>query len=115
MRIIDYKTGKVLGPNLSLKNWDNLVLEIKNDKIIQVLAYAFTFEPYLQDRMMEAGVISFKNMKSGFLPLKVKQDKTETQIITSEILENYKDQLVTLLLEILNKDIPFQEKEVTFF
>ncbi len=115
VRIIDYKTGKVLGTNLSLKNWDNLVLEIKNDKIIQVLAYAFTFEPFLQGRMMEAGVISFKNMKSGFLPFKIKEDKIETQIVTSTILEKYKEQLVHLLLEILNKDIPFTEKEVKSF
>ena len=115
VRIIDYKTGKVLGTNLSLRNWDNLVLDIKNDKIIQVLAYAFTFEPFLQGRMMEAGVISFKNMKSGFLPLKVKEGKVETQIVTSDILESYKEQLVHLLLEILNKEIPFTEKEVRAF
>ena len=92
-----------------------MVLEIKNDKIIQVLAYAFTFEPFLQGRMMEAGVISFKNMKSGFLPFKIKEDKIETQIVTSTILEKYKEQLVHLLLEILNKDIPFTEKEVKSF
>ena len=115
IRIIDYKTGKVLGPNLSLKNWENLVLDIKNDKIIQVLAYALTFEPLLQGKMMEAGVISFKNMKSGFLPFKIKEGKTETQLITSQILENYQEQLIVLLLEILDKKIPFQEKEVTFF
>ena len=115
VRIIDYKTGKVLGTNLSLKNWDNLVSDIKNDKIIQVLAYAFTFEPLLQGRMMEAGVISFKNMKSGFLPLKIKEGKVETQIVTSDILESYKEQLVQLLLEILNKEIPFEEKEVKAF
>lgn len=115
IRIIDYKTGKVLGPNLSLKSWENLVLDIKNDKIIQVLAYAFTFEPFLNGRIMEAGVISFKNMKSGFLPFKIKEGKAETQIVTSEILQNYKEQLVQLLLEILNKEIPFEEKEVKAF
>ena len=115
VRIIDYKTGKVLASNLSLRNWDDLVFEIKNDKIIQVLAYAFIFEPFLEGREMEAGVISFKNMKSGFLPLKVKDGKQETQIVNSKILEDYKKQLVQLLLEILNKEIPFTEKEVMSF
>ncbi len=115
VRIIDYKTGKVLGTNLSLRSWDNLVLDIKNDKIIQVLAYAFTFEPLLKGRIMEAGVISFKNMKSGFLPLKVKEGKVETQIVNAETLESYKEQLIQLLLEIFNKDIPFTEKEVKSF
>ena len=115
VRIIDYKTGKVLATNLSLKSWDNLVLDIKNDKIIQVLAYAFTFQPFLKGREMEVGVISFKNMKSGFLPLKLKEEKLETQIVNSEILKRYKEQLVQLLLEILNKDIPFTEKEVKAF
>jgi ATP-dependent helicase/DNAse subunit B len=38
VRIIDYKTGKVEKRNMLLKTWNGLTKELKNDKIIQVLA-----------------------------------------------------------------------------
>ncbi|RKS26172.1 PD-(D/E)XK nuclease superfamily protein [Flavobacterium endophyticum] len=110
IRIIDYKTGKVDGKEVSLKQWDKLTSEIKNDKIIQVLAYAFMYAPHLQGQEMEVGILSFKNLKSGFLTFNFKEDKTEISIIDDAISGNYIEQLVLLLNEILDKEIPFQEK-----
>ncbi|MCY1239057.1 PD-(D/E)XK nuclease superfamily protein [compost metagenome] len=110
IRIIDYKTGKVDGKEVSLKQWDKLTSEIKNDKIIQVLAYAFMYAPHLQGQEMEVGILSFKNLKSGFLPFNFKEYKTEISIIDDAISGNYIEQLVLLLNEILDKNIPFQEK-----
>jgi len=110
IRIVDYKTGKVDGKEVALKQWDKLTEEIKNDKIIQVLAYAFMYEPNLQGQEIEVGIISFKNLKSGFLPFLFKIDKTEISIINEEISGNYIEQMVLLLNEILDKDIPFREK-----
>ncbi|WP_343626287.1 PD-(D/E)XK nuclease family protein [Flavobacterium lindanitolerans] len=110
IRIIDYKTGKVDGKEVTLKQWDKLTEEIKNDKIIQVLAYAFMYEPHLEGQEIEVGIISFKNLKSGFLPFQFKIDKTEISVVNEEISGNYIEQLVLLLNEILDKDIPFREK-----
>ncbi|MEN0081416.1 PD-(D/E)XK nuclease family protein [Flavobacterium lindanitolerans] len=110
IRIIDYKTGKVEGKEVALKQWDKLTDEIKNDKIIQVLAYAFMYEPNRDGQEIEVGIISFKNLKSGFLPFQFKIDKTEISVVNEEISGNYIEQLVLLLNEILDKDIPFREK-----
>ncbi|MET0946241.1 MAG: PD-(D/E)XK nuclease family protein, partial [Flavobacterium sp.] len=60
IRIIDYKTGKVEKTNVILKSWNGLTQELKNDKIIQVLAYAFMFEEEAKDFPIEVGIISFK-------------------------------------------------------
>lgn len=110
IRIVDYKTGKVDKNNVKLSQWEGLTQDIKNDKIIQVLAYAFMYEPHAEGREIEAGIISFKNMKSGFLPFVYKNAMEETSVVTASISEHYKNQLVLLLNEILNAGIPFEEK-----
>ncbi|OUD44741.1 PD-(D/E)XK nuclease family protein, partial [Flavobacterium psychrophilum] len=75
IRIIDYKTGKVEKNSVQLKDWNGLTLDIKNDKIIQLLCYAFMYEKQANGLEIEAGIISFKNMKGGFLPFGIKQGK----------------------------------------
>lgn len=111
IRIIDYKTGNVSKPNITLKQWDNLSGDIKNDKIIQLLAYAFMYEPQANGQEIEAGIISFKNLKSGFLPFAFKEDKVVTEVISPELLQQFTEAIVILLNEILDADIPFAEKK----
>lgn len=110
IRIIDYKTGKVEKTNVTLKSWEGLTEDIKNDKIIQILAYVFMFEKEKHHKIIEAGIISFKNLKSGFLPFAFKEGKEETSFINEEIVSNYLEQMVLLLNEILDVTIPFKEK-----
>ncbi len=110
IRIIDYKTGKVEKTNVTLKSWNGLTNDIKNDKIIQVLAYAFMYEKHANGKPIEAGILSFKNLKSGFLPFIFKEDKIENNVIDQSILNNYLDQIALLLHEILDKNVPFDEK-----
>jgi hypothetical protein len=110
IRIIDYKTGKVEKANVILKSWNGLTQELKNDKIIQVLAYALMFQNEAKDVPVEVGIISFKNLKSGFLPFGFKEEKELTTTVTPEILNNYLEQIVLLLNEIFDTEIPFEEK-----
>lgn len=110
IRIIDYKTGKVEKSNVVLKSWNGLTQELKNDKIIQVLAYAFMFEKEAGDIPIEVGIISFKNLKSGFLPFGFKEEKELNNTVTNEILKNYLEEIVILLNEIFNMNVPFEEK-----
>ncbi|MCZ8197938.1 MAG: PD-(D/E)XK nuclease family protein [Flavobacterium sp.] len=110
IRIIDYKTGKVEKGNVTLKSWNGLTEEIKNDKIIQVLAYAFMYEKQANEKPIEAGILSFKNLKSGFLPFIFKEDKNESTTIKDSILTNYLDEIALLLSEILDENKPFEEK-----
>lgn len=110
IRIIDYKTGKVEKGSITLKSWKDLTKDIKNDKIIQVLAYAFMYEKEANGKPIEAGIISFKNLKSGFLPFNFKEGKEENTVIDDDTLNNYLEQIVLLLNEILDMNIPFEEK-----
>jgi hypothetical protein len=110
IRIIDYKTGKVEQTTVTLKTWNDLTAEVKNEKIIQILAYAFMFENLANGKEMEVGIVSFKNLKNGFLPFKFKNGKEETTVVNAEILENYLSELVILLKEILDVNVPFEER-----
>jgi hypothetical protein len=112
IRIIDYKTGKVEKSSVTLKTWKGLTEEIKNDKIIQVLAYAFMYEEQAKDKAIEAGIISFKNLKSGFLPFNFKEEKDSEVIINEVVMTKYLEQIVLLLNEILDVNIPFEEKVI---
>jgi hypothetical protein len=110
IRIIDYKTGKVEKGNVSLSTWNSLTEDIKNDKIIQVLAYAFMYEKLALDQPMEAGIISFKNLKAGFMPFTFKEGKEINTTINKETLKEYLEQIVILLRELFDENIPFEEK-----
>ena len=110
IRIIDYKTGKVEKASVALKSWKGLTEDIKSDKIIQVLAYAYMYEHEAKGKPIEAGIISFKNLKAGFLSFNFKEDKEINSIINEEILSNYLEQMVLLLSQILDENIPFEEK-----
>ena len=110
IRIIDYKTGTVTRPSVTLKSWNGLTEDIKNDKIIQILAYAFMYAPQAKGLEIEAGIISFKNLKNGFLPFNFKEGKEVSEVISFEIMENYLEEIVVLLNEILDVGVAFEEK-----
>ncbi len=108
IRIIDYKTGAVEKKNLSLKTWYGLINNIKNDKIIQLLAYSYLFENQAKNKPIEAGIISFKNLKSGFLPFGFKIDNLTKTNIDTEIMHQYETQIIALLMEIFDQNCPFE-------
>ncbi len=110
IRIIDYKTGKVEKTNVVLKSWNGLTEELKNDKIIQVLAYAFMFEKEAGETPIEVGIVSFKNLKSGFLPFGFRAEKDLDITVTHNTLQYYLEEIVLLLNEIFDANLPFEEK-----
>ncbi|MDM1501792.1 PD-(D/E)XK nuclease family protein [Myroides marinus] len=113
IRVIDYKSGKVASTNVRLSNWEGLTLDLKNDKIIQLLCYALMYTKNDSMQSVEAGIYSFKNRKEGFLFFGVNEGRNNVNhAITQETLALFKDELVTLLLEILNPDIDFIENEL---
>ncbi|UGS23805.1 PD-(D/E)XK nuclease family protein [Flavobacterium channae] len=112
IRIIDYKTGKVDGNSLKISDFQDLTSDIKNEKIIQLLCYALMFDNHelKQNREVSAGIVSFKNMKNGFLPFGLGKGKDSELVISGEILEDFKKELQKLILEIFNTEVAFKEK-----
>lgn len=112
LRITDYKTGKVEKANVTLKDWAGLTQDVKNDKIIQLLCYAFMYEPHAKGMEIEAGIISFKNMRGGFMGFVQKEGPFENRDINHVLLERFKEQLAGLIAELLNAEVSFKEEIV---
>jgi hypothetical protein len=116
-RIIDYKTGKVTQDKIEIVDWEDLSSDYdKYSKSFQVLAYTKMMQDQSSiDLPVEAGIISFKNLKSGFLKFG-KKDKPRTQnketAINKEILGAFEIELKKLITEICDPEIPFKEKEI---
>ncbi len=110
LRVLDYKTGRVEKGHLVLKEWDDLITDYnKQSKAFQVLCYALMlYKSEGLPQSTEAGIISFKNLKEGFLKL----NKDRNSLITQDLIETFQEYLLQLVDEILDIDIPFTEKEV---
>lgn len=105
LRIIDYKTGKVLANHVKITNWEDITKTYDKSKAFQLMCYALMYNP---NTPIEAGIYSFKNLKSGFLPFK--EDKNT--LINTDTIKLFQEHLKDLIMEILNPEIPFIEKEV---
>ncbi|WP_299217232.1 PD-(D/E)XK nuclease family protein [uncultured Dokdonia sp.] len=107
IRIIDYKSGSVQPADLSIKEWDDLLLpEGKYEKAFQVLLY--TYMLYKTGGISfpaKAGIISFKKLKNGFMPFKFGRDAN----ITEETLLEFEKVLTQLICEIGSQDVVFEE------
>ena len=111
LRIIDYKTGVVEPRDLEISDWDTLTSDYKYSKALQVLAYALMANQTSNYENIEAGIISFKRLKKGFIKFTYKGAHKQTNI-SQDVLDKYTLELRNLILEISNKVIPFNEKEV---
>lgn len=117
-RIIDYKTGRVEQHSVEIVDWEAITTDYtKYSKSFQVLTYAYMMHTSNEIQLpVEAGIISFKNLRKGFLKFS-KKDKAGTYakkeaLITQETLDSFGQELKQLILEICNPDIPFTEKDV---
>ena len=106
-RIIDYKTGTVESSHLKVADM-SLIADEKYSKAIQVLLYGYMYTKNNPTTMkIESGIISFKNLKSGFL--KVDFGKNDYEITTKR-LDEFIDIIKELIKEIFDTSIPFTEK-----
>ncbi len=119
IRIIDYKTGKVLPTKVRIYDWDLINTDYdKYSKSFQVLCYAYMLhhkKPFTNT--VEAGIISFKNQKDGFLKFGVKSSprssKADTQI-TNEVIAEFSIRLKALIKELFDLEKPFIEKRIEY-
>jgi len=84
----------------------------KYAKSFQVLTYAYLYlnknKLALKELSLESGIVSFKNLKDGFMSF-------NGGLLTEESISSFIKELDKLIIEIFNPSIPFQEKELPVF
>ncbi len=116
-RIIDYKTGKVDKNELNLddknilssEKWANLFTNSKFDKPFQLLTYTLLYSRQFNYSLPISPIIIGLKSKSTHYPLII----NNLNLISKEIIDNFENELINLLKEILNKNSAFkQTKEI---
>ncbi|WP_033959412.1 PD-(D/E)XK nuclease family protein [Psychroserpens jangbogonensis] len=116
-RIIDYKTGRVEQNKVEIVNWEDITTDYdKYSKSFQILMYAYMMHKQKKIELpVEAGIVSFKKLGSGFIKFGKKETqgtRTKDNSITEETLIAFEIELKKLIFEICNPSTNFVEKEV---
>ncbi|PHR73716.1 MAG: hypothetical protein COA67_03045 [Lutibacter sp.] len=111
-RIVDYKTGMVQSSQLRMTDFSKMSDDYKYTKALQVMLYAHLFIEETNfdiSKPIEAGIISFKNLNSGFLKMNFAEGRAKDHIISEEKINEFLVELKRIITEIFNPEIPFLE------
>lgn len=104
IRIIDYKSGLVQPTDLKISEIEEITQSDKKAKALQVLTYSLMYrQPVNDNQQLQSGIISFRKLSEGFMPVKINGSAT----ISEEILKEVKEKLVETIEEIYDSSIPF--------
>lgn len=107
-RIIDYKTGKVLQKDLSVKNTDDLFNDPKFEKAFQVIFYAWLYSRNIPDAKLQTGIISLRSLSEGYIKLNL----TDYDNVVDYFPE-FTESLLKLVTEISDPLISFTQTNNT--
>ena len=114
LRIVDYKTGKVLSGQLKVPDLELIPTDYKYTKAMQVLLYAYLYtenNKHDWDTFLESGIFSFKNRKEGFLKLNFSQKGKVDSNVTKERIDAFMEVIRKLIAEIFDINTPFKENK----
>ena len=112
LRILDYKTGMVKAGDLRMLDFSVMKEGYKYSKSLQVMLYVYlycTLNSIDYANEIEAGIVSFKNLNSGFLKMNFAAPRAYDHKITKERMDDFIFELKEILKEIFNPEIPFTE------
>lgn len=107
IRIIDYKTGKVELKDVQADQIQKIIREEQHQKGFQLFMYAYMYKEMYEAHSLEAGIISFRALKKGFLSAGIKEGKNSFTLFDKTLLNPFEEELKLLLKELFDPSIPF--------
>lgn len=111
IKIMDYKSGKVTSTQLNASDLSKLAKDYKYSKSLQVLLYAYLYSQDAQfnsSKELQAGILSFKNLQAGYMPVNFGTARKKDFKITPLRLDEFLIALEQLIVEIFDTTIPFE-------
>lgn len=111
IRIVDYKTGKVEAKDLTA-TWNDIQTKIEYSKALQLAFYSWAYAKRYGEtpEQIESVIFSFRNKKSGYLPLTIKTEKGKAVV---SFKEGFEGVMTALLDEMFDITQPFAHRETT--
>lgn len=112
LRIVDYKSGKVVPGDLKIIEFEIIPTDYKYTKAMQVLLYAYLYSKNNNvnfDNPIQSGIFSFKNRKDGFMKLNFSANRKVDNQVTEEKLEEFIAVIKNMIAEIFDINTPFIE------
>ena len=107
LRILDYKSGFVEAKQLRFKEWDDLIRNPDLSKAFQLMMYSWLYHKNTNEKAdIGAGIISLRAPGDG--PVLV---NPPGGVMDNNSLKAFEEQLITLMKEIVDPDIPFVQTE----
>jgi len=113
-RVIDYKTGKVESNQLKMNDFSLISEDYKYTKALQVMLYSFLYTKNSNQGIdiLESGIISFKNLNSGFIKMNfTEKPRGVDSLVSKKRIDNFMQETQQLIKEILDPNVPFKQKE----
>ncbi|MBU1012750.1 MAG: PD-(D/E)XK nuclease family protein [Bacteroidetes bacterium] len=108
--VVDYKTGAIKPKDLKLDAWNELISDKKNDKVFQLLLYAWILNKNVSNHNeFIAGIYPLKRISNGFIKVQTPDQNQST--LTSFDLNEFELQLTKLLVEIYNPKLNFEQTD----
>lgn len=107
-RIIDYKTGKV--NRLDLKDFEQIREGAKKREAFQLSTYAYLYlRNFPETKEVSPGIYFMRNLSEGLRFLET--GPTKASVLDLESLLDYESEMVSLVDDIFDPDIPFTQTE----
>lgn len=102
IRVIDYKIGSVKPKELKFDDWDQLSADPEKGKALQLLIYSYLFTKENNTVFPEAGIISFRHLKEGFMGVSLPAG-------SNPVVDEVENQIRKLLQRIFDPALPFNQ------
>ncbi len=112
LRIIDYKSGKVVSNQLKINDFSVISSDYKYTKALQVMLYVYLYSQNnkgIFESTIESGIFSFRNMKSNFLRMNFGEGRKNDFNVTEERVLEFLEAVKNIIEELFDVDRPFVE------
>lgn len=104
VRVIDYKTGVVKTPDVSLSNPELELAEPRKSKALQLMTYALMYRRMVGENTgLTAANVSMRNLNEFLIPVKWAKDSD----LDDSIIDTFETQLKEIVRGMLNPEVPF--------